>query len=69
MNADDLSGMEVLRFFIEAAKLERTALGEPESIVEINWREKARNAGIDPDELIRRIANTLHPEGTKPDSF
>lgn len=34
LNPEDMSAPEVLRFFIDAAKLERTALGEPQTVAE-----------------------------------
>jgi hypothetical protein len=40
LNLDDLSPAEVLRFLVAASKLERTALGEPESI------EEQRHTGV-----------------------
>lgn len=60
-----LSPRVLLRYFIMAAKLERTAMGEPEEVKEIKVVEEERPFGkdVDRDEIARRAKDILKHMG------
>jgi hypothetical protein len=61
MKAEELGPAEVLRYLVEAARLERTAWGEPETVTEQRQKVEARHA---PDLFagIERLAKAIAAE-------
>jgi len=55
LNLDDLSAADVLRYFVEATKLERSARGEPETIVGVDAQAKVEHRGDPANPLALKV--------------
>jgi hypothetical protein len=58
---EELTHYELIRFFEVGIRLERLALGEPESIerIEQDWKKPLEDAGINPAEFYETLVQTV----------